>query len=55
MLAYEPKFMKSPYLVKKGDLSTWYLKEGAPKELIEELEKVKDMYRPSKDGKPKPI
>jgi hypothetical protein len=55
MLGYRPKFMDSPYLVKKGDISTWYLKKGAPEELIEELERVKNLYKPSKDGKAKPI
>jgi hypothetical protein len=31
------------------------LKDGAPEKLKKELEKIKDMYKPSKDGKPKPI
>jgi hypothetical protein len=52
MLAYKPKFWDSPYLVRKGDIDTWYLKEGAPKELVEELEEVKKLLKPSKDGNP---
>jgi hypothetical protein len=55
MLAYKPKFWDSPYLVTKGDIGTWYLKEGAPKELIEELERVKKEIGPSKSDKPTPI
>jgi hypothetical protein len=50
-----PKFLDSPYLVKDGFIETWYLKEGAPKELKKELERVKKEIGQSKSDKPKPI
>jgi hypothetical protein len=55
MLAYKPRFWDSPFLVKKGDIDTWYLKKGASEELKKELERVKKEIGQSKSDKPMPI
>jgi hypothetical protein len=57
MLIDRPKFLDSPFLIKEGDnIGTWYLKEGAPKEIREEFEKIKKELGPSKgDDGPKSI
>ena len=43
MSVAKPDFVDSPYFVAEED--NWHLKEGAPKEVVEEFEKFMKYYK----------
>lgn len=46
MVVEKPKFIDSPYFVIEVD--NWHLKEGAPKEIVEEFEEFMKLFDKNK-------